>query len=138
MNGFRKMNKNPKENEKNMKREPYLFNKEYVDKFSAIFSEAESITKSNEYEKVDFYGIIFCYLNYYDTGKFISFLNNYLKENQKDLFEILLIYSAHFKNPIEKSLDFFDEFIKYTLSRKMTILKKIQAKKKKIKKGYNF
>jgi hypothetical protein len=45
MNGFRKMNKNPKENEKNMERKPYLFNKEYVDKFSAIFSEAESIIK---------------------------------------------------------------------------------------------
>ena len=51
MNGFRKMNKNPKDNEKNMERKPYLFNKEYVDKFSSIFSEAESIIKNNDYEK---------------------------------------------------------------------------------------
>ena len=126
------MNKNPKDNEKNMERKPYLFNKEYVDKFSSIFSEAESIIKSNDYEKVDFYGIIFCYLNYYEPGKFISFLNIYIKENQKDLFEILLIYSAHFKNPIEKSLDFFDEFIKYTLSKKDDNLEEDSSQKKDI------
>ena len=118
MKRFRKMNENPKENEKNMDRKQYLFKEEYIKKFSKVLSEANSIISDNKYKKVDFYGIILCYLNNYDYDKFTFVLNDFQKKNKKELFEILLTYNTHFKNQIKESFNFFDEFIKYTISKK--------------------
>ena len=106
-----------KDDEKNMDRKQYLFKDEYVTKFSEILKNANSIISNNKYNSVDFYGIIFCYLNYYDDN-FPTLLKNFFDNNSKDLFEILLIYRSHFKNPLQQNLQFFDEFIKYTISKK--------------------
>ena len=114
---FRDMNKNPKENEKNMDRKQYLFKNEYIKSFSEILSKAENILSCGEYNRVDFYGIILCYLNYYDENTFESLFNNFLKNNSEELFEILLIFNTHFKNPIVQDTKFFDQFIQYTISR---------------------
>jgi hypothetical protein len=52
---FKKMNENPKDNEKNMDRKSFL--KDYTSKFKLILSE-EEIIKKNNYILRDFYGII--------------------------------------------------------------------------------
>jgi hypothetical protein len=52
---FKKMNENPKDNEKNMDRKSFL--KDYTSKFKLIISEDE-IIKNNNYNLIEFYGII--------------------------------------------------------------------------------
>ena len=114
---FREINeKKPKDNEKNMDRKSYL--KDYTSIFDDIQSEAEELIKSNGYNTVNFYGIILCYLNYYDYNNFTKVMRSLLSQSSEDLYEILLIYTAHFKNKINEDLDFFNGFIKYAILNK--------------------
>lgn len=53
---FKKMNENPKENEKNMDRKSCL--RDYSSKFRLIKSEADKIIDKNNYDLKEFYGII--------------------------------------------------------------------------------
>ena len=127
---FREMNKNTKEKEKNMDRKEYLFKEEYLQKFSDILSNASKIINDNQYEPVDFYGIIFCYLNYYNENSFEKYFNNFIRDNPKILFEILLTYRKHFINPISQDINFFDEFVDYTLTKKEDISEEDPSSKK--------
>ena len=111
---FKEMNKNPKDNEKNMDRKPYL--KEFKKDFSKI--KYDELINNNGYNAISFYGIILCYLNFYDYEKFGSLINELFTKKQNDLFEILLIYNAHFKYPIKQDFIFFDNFIEYTIGKK--------------------
>ena len=113
---FKKMNENPKDNEKNMDRKSFL--KDYNSKFKSILSEANELIKNNGYNLIEFYGIILCYLNYYDYETFASVINDLNDKNSEDLYEILLIYNAHFKNPINQDLVFFNKFISYAIAHK--------------------
>ena len=110
---FKEMNGNPKDNEKNMDRKTYLNN------FSSIFEEltlkAEEIIKDNRYNIIEFYGVILCYLNFYNKKAFSSLINELSSKNNDAIFEILLIYHTHFRNPINQNFEFFDKFIKYSL-----------------------
>ena len=109
---FREMNSDPKSNDKNMDRKKFL--EEYRDDF-------KEITKNNINEKyniTEFYGIILCYLNCYDYEHFKKMFKKLFREKKEDLFEILLIYNTHFKNPINQDLQFFEEFIKNTIEKK--------------------
>ena len=110
------MNSNSKDNGKNMDRKPYL--KDFSSYFEVLASKAEQIIKENKYNTIEFYGIILCYLNYYDLKTFSSVIDELLSKNNNDIFEILLIYNTHFKNPINKNFEFFDKFIKYTINQK--------------------
>ena len=112
---FKEMNGIPKENEKNMDRKPYL--KDFSSKFEEISENAEQIVKENEFNIIEFYGIILCYLNFYDLKTFSSILDELSSKNPEDIYEILIIYNAHFINPINKNFEFFDEFIKYTIKK---------------------
>ena len=38
----------------------------YLDTFSEIYSNADDIIKKNDYDPINFYGIILCYLRYYE------------------------------------------------------------------------
>ncbi len=40
------------------------------------------------------------------------------KKKPNYLYEILLIYNFHFKNPINQNFEFFNKFIKYTILNK--------------------
>ena len=113
---FREMNGNPKDNEKNMDRKSYL--KDYSSIFKQIRSEADQLISSNEYNTVDYYGIIFCYLNYYDYDNFTEIIKELSNQKPNDLYEILLIYNAHFKYPINGDYNFFNKFIKYCILNK--------------------
>ena len=113
---FKKVNENPKDNEKNMDRKIYL--KDYLSKFNSIKSEADKIIENNNYNNIEFYGIILCYLNYYDYENFISVVNELYDKKPEDLYEILLIYNAHFKSQINQDLEFFNKFIPYAIANK--------------------
>ena len=113
---FKDMNGNPKDNEKNMDRKSYL--KDYTSKFKEIKSEANQIKETNSYNPIDFYGLILCYLNYYEYDEFIKLMKDLSSNKPNDLYEILLIYISHFKNPINEGFEFFNKFIKYAISNK--------------------
>jgi len=113
---FKKMNENPKDNEKNMDRKSCL--RDYSSKFRLIKSEADKIIDKNNYNLKEFYGIILCYLNYYDFKTFSSVINDLYTKKPEDLYEILLIYNSHFKYPINQNLDFFNNFISYAIANK--------------------
>ena len=110
---FREMNGKEKDNEKNMDRKAYL--KDYKDDFSQI---CEQSFDSTNYKTIDFYGLILCYLNFYDYDNFLILFEKLFSEKKQDLFDILLIYHTHFKYPIPQDLNFFYEFIEYIISKK--------------------
>ena len=111
---FKEINENPKENEKNMDRKPFL--KDYTSKFEEIVSEADKLVEN--YKSIEFYGIILSYLNYYDYENFSSVTEKLFKNEPDDLYEILLIYKDNFKNPIKQDVDFFKKFISYIIENK--------------------
>ena len=113
---FREINENPKENEKNMDRKSFL--KKYTSDFNKIITEADKLVSNNNYESIEFYGIILCYLNYYDFDNFCLIMNNLFNKKPENLYEILLIYNAHFKYPINQDFEFFNKFINYTILNK--------------------
>ena len=99
-----------------MDRQPLL--KDYTSKFKSIKSEAEKIIENNNYNFIEFYGIVLCYLNYYDYENFCSIINDLYNKKPEDLYEILLIYNAHLKYPINQDLNFFNKFISYAIANK--------------------
>ena len=115
LKAFKNINENQKD-KNNMDVEPCL--KEYTLKFNLIISEADKLINNNDYEIVEFYGIILCYLNYYDYDKFSSIVNELFNKKPKDLFEILLKYNAHFKNQLNQKELFFYKFINYAIENK--------------------
>ncbi len=115
MDQFHKMNKE-KKNEKNMDRNKSLF--DYVSTFSNICSNAENITKTNGYNPINFYGVILCYLNYYDYENFEKYLKKLYENSRGVIYEILIAYFSNFLNPINQDLKFYEGFIEYTINNK--------------------
>ena len=110
---FNEMNINQKDNEKNMGRDPFLEKHKKI--FNSIISEADNY----KYDDIEFYGVILCYLNFYDYDNFSKVINELFKSKAEKLFEILLIYNSHFKfHPINHNFDFFNQFIEYTIKNK--------------------
>ena len=68
---FKETDENSKFN--NSDRKTYL--KDYTSQFNNIVSEVANIRRENKYDPIDFYGIILCYLNYYDEENFCKFPN---------------------------------------------------------------
>ena len=104
------------EDENNLVRKSYL--KKYENDFIEIKSESKKLIEINNYNPIEFFGILLCYLNFYDYKNFTSTINELYMQNHKDIFEILIIYNKHFMNPINQNYDFFNEFINYTLKAK--------------------
>ena len=110
---FKKMNEFKKKNDKtqlpsidkNVDRNKDLEN--YKEEFKKITSFSEKLIKENSYEPLQFYGIILCYLNYYDFETFLELLDKLYLTYTDILFEILLTYKIHFKNPFVKDNEFY-------------------------------
>ena len=113
---FKKANENPEDNEKNMDRQLIL--KDYISEFNSIISEADILIKNNNYNSIDFYGIVLCYLNYYDYENFTSTINDFHTKKPEVLYEILLNYNSHLKCPINQNFEFFNKFINYIIATK--------------------
>ena len=85
-----------------------------------IAEDSETYIKSNGYNLIHFYGILVCYLNYYDRNAFENCFNKLYRDKAEILYEILLIYS-HFINPLNKDKtdkNFFINFLEYIISEK--------------------
>ena len=91
--------------------------KEYIDVFKKIMDQSKKIIESNSYDFVEFYGLIFCYLNHYDFDTFttlFTFLSKEANESLQNLFDILLIYNRFLIRKIKMEKDFLKKFIIYS------------------------
>ena len=91
--------------------------KKELKSFKNIYLNSKNIVKENNYNPIHFYGILFCYLHYYDKANFPKMLEEFSEGNSNTLFEILIQYSSHFMNPLRQSKEFFNRFIKYALNK---------------------
>ena len=90
-----------------------------------IYEDASDIIQNNQYDDIKFYGVLFCYFNYYDKNNFSELIKKFSEGNSHILYEILIIYYSHFMNPLNQDKEFYNIFIKYTLQKdkKLNILK---------------
>ena len=95
-----------------------LYMKELNSKYKKIFTESEKCIKENNYNIIQFYGIILCYTNIYDYENFVYFIDELSPKYPETLYEIIILYSTHFSNSLNKGLEFFDKFIKYIIKNK--------------------
>jgi len=58
----------------------------YLDKFNEIYSNAENIIKKNNYDSINFYGILFCYLYHYDKDNFPKLIEEFSDDCSNSLF----------------------------------------------------
>ena len=73
---FKEMSIKIKGNEKiNINKSPNLIKNENKQKFIEIKTKAEELIKKNDYNYIEFYGILLCYFNYYDKNNFNDILN---------------------------------------------------------------
>ena len=101
--------------------------KNYTSKFNEILLEADKLINNNNYDIINFYGIILSYLNYYDYENFSLVLDKLFAKNSINLFEILIIYNTHFTNPINQNIEFLNKFINYTINNKEFSIFRIKA-----------
>ena len=113
---FKKIRNRTKEYEEKMMPNKDL--EKYKELFLQISKEAYNLINNNGYDPIQFYGIILCYLNYYDHDEFLKIFNKLFTERWEVLYEILLIYFSHISISINKDLDFFVKFFSYTASKK--------------------
>ena len=95
--------------------------------FKQIYKNAEDIIEKNKYDAIQFYGVLFCYLNYYDKNNFSQIIKKFSDGNADILYEILIIYYSHFMNPLNQDKKFYNEFIRYALKKdkELNIFKRI-------------
>ena len=113
---FKEMNNKIRQFKKNKNMDRNEDLEQYKKIFHQIASEAGILIKNNGYDSIQFYAIILCYLNFYDYDFFLKIFDKLLKEKNEILYEILIIYSPQFLNPIPQNLDFFVEFIHYGIT----------------------
>ena len=113
LNHFKATNEKSKPN--NMDRKSDL--KDYSSLIHNIISEANKLITKNDYDPIDFYGILLCYLNYYDEEHFTTLLNDLYTDKPDYLYDIMLTYSSHFLKPINLFFDFFNRFISYSIKK---------------------
>ena len=111
---FYKISKD-KNHEKDLNKKENLNN--YITIFSNISSEADNLIRNNGYDSIQFYGIILCYLNYFDYENFKKYFIKLYRNECEVLYEILLTYDSNLLNPIVQDLEFFVKFIEYTSSK---------------------
>jgi len=87
-----------------------------LDTFNLIYSNADNIIKNNGYDPINFYGILFCYLSYYNSGNFSTIIKEFSKGNVYILYEILIIYYSHFLTPLNQDKEFYNNFIIYAIN----------------------
>ena len=103
------------EDKSQIDKEDYL--SDYSSQINTILSEAPNIITDNNYNTIDFYGIILCYLNYYDEENYSKLIKNLYEEQPNNLFDIMLKYSSHFSSPKKLGFDFFNKFMKFSLEK---------------------
>lgn len=100
----------------NIKIDKSLF--KYLEKFNQIFCNVD--IKTNGYDPNELYGIILCYLYFYDLDNkyFSSNINLLHKENPEVLYNILIKFQSYFLKPLNQDLEFNNKFIGYSIQNK--------------------
>lgn len=88
-----------------------------IDNINDICKNAEQSIKDFELNKIDFYGLIFCYLNNYNNEKFQEECDKMQKKEKDVLFEVLLKYKSYFKKEMNLDNDFLKQLIEYSTSK---------------------
>ena len=96
--------------------------KKNLKSFKDILSNARDILDENNYDPIHFYGLLFCYLHFYDEKSFPKIIEEFSEGNSKVLYEILIHYHSHFINPLQQSQKFFYYFIQYALNENKKLL----------------
>ena len=91
---------------------------DYSSQINTIILEAPNIINDNEYNSIDFYGIILCYLYSYDEENFSKLIKTLNEEQPNNLYDIMLKYSSHLSCPKKLGFDFFNKFIRFSLEKK--------------------
>ena len=102
--------------EKNTDRDKDLAS--YLNIFNQIYSKANNLIEENKYDSISFYGVIFCYLSSYNKENFSKIIKDFSEGNAIILYEILIAYYSHFKNPLNQNLEFYNDFVEYTINNK--------------------
>ena len=77
--------------------------------------DTEQFIKDFKINKIDYYGLIFCYLNNNYNEKFKKECNKIYEKEKDVLFEIFIKYKSYFKNDIELDInDFLKQLIEYS------------------------
>lgn len=92
--------------------------KKEVKFFEDIYSNSLNILEENNYNKIHFYGLLFCYLHYYNKDNFPKMIEEFSEGNSDILYEILIHYYLHFIYPLKQSQKFYNGFVKYALNKK--------------------
>ena len=95
--------------------------KKNLKSFKDIFSNARDILDESNYNPIHFYGILFCYLHFYEEKNFPKIVEEFSVGNAKILYEILIHYYSHFINPLKQNQKFYDDFIQYVLEENKEI-----------------
>ena len=106
------------------KREPALNDKiidesleQYKYYFDDICKNADDFISSYKLNKIDFYGLVLCYLNNYINEKYSKIFNELYKSDKNTLFEILLKYKLYFKKKLNLDLSLLEEIIQFAASK---------------------
>ena len=104
-------------------------NKENLQKykfdFDQIIENRDDIVSKFNLNPIDFYGLIFCYLNICNKEKFKELFNKLStkEEGKKIIFEVMLTYKLFLKKQIDISNELLNEFIKYSTNKDFKIFK---------------
>ena len=115
-----KISKDKKENNPNSDREEYLGD-EFNSLMVKIATESESLINANGYNPIQFYGLLLCYLNFYDYTTFEKCVDKCKCQNPETLYEIFLVYFSQLYKPIkrdESDIEFFIKFFNYNIRNK--------------------
>ena len=69
--------------------------KKELKSFKDIYFKAKNILEEYKYNPIHFYGILFCYLHYYDKANFPKTIEEFSEGNSDILYEILIDYYSH-------------------------------------------
>ena len=70
---------------------------QYKEKFVEIYNNSSDIVSSNNLNKIDFYGLVICYLYNFLNEKYKDIIDKLYKKDKDVLFEILLKYKLYSK-----------------------------------------
>ena len=92
----------------------------HLDFFHKFFSEDDNFVKTHKYDLFDFYGILLCYLHYYDiNNKYFSVdINKLSKTNPEILYEILIKFLPYFFKPLNQNIEFYYKFMEFIKNNK--------------------
>ena len=93
--------------------------------FDQIIENRDDIVSKFSLNPIDFYGLIFCYLNICNKEKYKELFYKLSKkeEGKKIIFDVMLTYKLFLKKQIDISNELLNEFIKYSTNKDFKIFK---------------